>query len=307
VNVVAGSAAGDTTATVTPASTNFATQSGFHFDGSGNLNVAGSFSASTTVNVSSLAGAVIVRSSAADALVGAVQASTVWAVQVDGRVRAQNSTIGDLLASVQQNSSVWQIQPGSTNWPKAAGLSVDSSNVQNVKLDGSTALTIGSIAAGAGRLNIGSTAADNAVTAQIRDSSGVSPNIIGSRPSTGAQAIAVRETLNDLQSTGISTAGQTSTNSAIISSVASLRHKVYAFSVTSTVVAMSTCRFQSSNAAKNLWDVVLGTGSSGITGMAMACAPPGWLFATAAGEALNFITPSSGPEFHVSVSYFSEA
>lgn len=141
VNVVAGSAAGDTTATVTPAagstfftmpkSTAWASSAGFHFDSSGGLVVE--------------------------------QESTIWAVQVDGRVRAQNSTIGDLLASVQQNSSVWQIQAGSTNWPKAAGLSVDSSNVQNVKLDGSTAITIGSIAAAAGRINIGSTAADNAV------------------------------------------------------------------------------------------------------------------------------------------------
>ena len=48
---------------------------------------------STTVNVSSLAGPVIVRSSAAD-FVGTVH----------------NSTIGDLLASVQQNSTVWQTQ-----------------------------------------------------------------------------------------------------------------------------------------------------------------------------------------------------
>ena len=76
-----------------------------------NVTVAGY---STTVNVSSLGGAVIVRSSAADfaaTVSGNVgQASTVWAVQVDGRVRAQNSTIGDLLASVQQNSTVWQVQ-----------------------------------------------------------------------------------------------------------------------------------------------------------------------------------------------------
>ena len=43
---------------VRPSDTNWATSAGFHFDGSGNLNVAGSFSASTTVNVSSLAGVV---------------------------------------------------------------------------------------------------------------------------------------------------------------------------------------------------------------------------------------------------------
>lgn len=76
-----------------------------------NVTVAGY---STTVNVSSIAGPVIVRSSAADfaaTISGNVgQASTVWAAQIDGRVRAQNSTIGDLLASVQQNSTVWAVQ-----------------------------------------------------------------------------------------------------------------------------------------------------------------------------------------------------
>lgn len=64
-----------------------------------------------------------------------------------GAVKVYQSTASDLLASVQQTSSVWQVQPGSTNWPKAAGLSVDSSNVQNFKLDGSTALTIGAFPA----------------------------------------------------------------------------------------------------------------------------------------------------------------
>lgn len=55
-----------------------------------NVTVAGY---STTVNVSSLGGAVVVRSSAADAI-----------------VTVKNSTIGELLASVQQNSTVWQVQ-----------------------------------------------------------------------------------------------------------------------------------------------------------------------------------------------------
>ena len=51
------------------------------------------------VQVSSVAGRVLVD-----------QNSTTWAVQMDGRVRAQNSTIGDFLASVQQNSTTWNTQ-----------------------------------------------------------------------------------------------------------------------------------------------------------------------------------------------------
>ena len=163
VNVVAGSAAGDTTATVTPAagstwrsqpgSTLWASSAGFHFNSSGALVI----DQGSTVFAVQVAAPVIVRSSAADAL-GTVYQSTF----ADLRATVHNSTIGDLLASVQQNSSVWQVQPGSTAFVKTMGISVDSSNVQNVKMDGSTALTIGSISATAGRLNIGSTAADNA-------------------------------------------------------------------------------------------------------------------------------------------------
>lgn len=133
VNVVAGSAASDTTATVTPAagstwrsqpgSTAWASSAGFHFEASS----------------------------------GALQ--------------------------VTPGSSLWQVQPGSTNWPKAAGLSVDSSNAQNVKLDGSTALTIGSIAAGAGRLNIGSTATDNVVN--VSSVAGIVSNLVADVVSSG--------------------------------------------------------------------------------------------------------------------------
>lgn len=73
--------------------------------------------------------------------------------------------------------------PVSTAFIKLAGLSIDTSNALNVKLDGSTALTIGSIAAGAGRMNIGSTAADNAVTATI-----LAGSTLATRPLQSSQA-----------------------------------------------------------------------------------------------------------------------
>lgn len=54
----------------------------------------------------------VLPSTATDNPVSAAQASTVWAIQADGRVRAQNSTAADLLASVAQTSTVWQVQLG---------------------------------------------------------------------------------------------------------------------------------------------------------------------------------------------------
>src|SRR6185436_6950404 len=354
-----------------------ASSAGFHFDGAVALNIAGSFSASTTVNVSSLAGKVTVD-----------QNSTVWAVQIptSQSIQVKNSTIGDLLASVQQNSTVWQVQVGgystivsiaavaagagklnigstaadnavlttpvSTGFVKLAGFFVDTSNALSVKLDGSTALTIGSIAVGAGRINIGSTATENVVIsrssaadqlvtvyqssyaallanvhnstigdllasvqqnstvwqtqAKIQDSSGVSPNIVGTRPSTGAQGFAVRPVLNDLQSTCFSTLGNNSTSSTLASSVAAQRVKVYAYSITSTVQAINTISFASSLATP-IWQVQMQAMSSGITGVNLAVSPPAWLFATAASEALVWKCTGSTGTYHVSVAWFTEA
>lgn len=346
---------------VRPSDTNWATSGGFHFDSSGALQIAGTFSASTTVNVSSLAGLVTAAPVSASGV--SMSTDTAPASTVQGLIVRQvglstmaltvhNSTIGDLLASVQQNSSVWQIQAGSTNWPKAAGLSVDSSNVQNVKLDGSTALTIGVIAAGAGRINIGSTATENVVIsrssaadqlvtayqssygaflanvhnstigdllasvqqnstvwqtqAKIQDSSGVSPNIVGTRPTTGAQGIATREILNDLQSTCFSTQGNNSTSNTVVSSVANQRVKVYAYSITSTAQAINTLSFASS-LANPIWQVQMQAISSGITGANLAVSPPAWLFGTAVNEPLVFKVTGTTGTYHLSFSYFVEA
>ena len=197
-----------------------------------NVTVAGY---STTVQVSSVAGAVIMRSSAADAI-----------------ITVKNSTIGELLASVQQNSTVWQTQ------------------------------------------------------AKIQDSSGVSPNIVGTRPSTGAQGIAIRTILNDLQSTAFSTIGNGSTSSTIVSSVAGQRVKVYAYSITSTVQAVNTLTFASS-LANPIWHIAMQAFSSGISGANLAVTPPAWLFATAAAEPLVFKVTGTTGSYHLSFSWFTEA
>lgn len=189
----------------------------------------------------------VYNSTAGDLLANVGQVSTVWAVQVDGRVRAQNSTIGDLLASVQQNSTVWQTQ------------------------------------------------------AALRTSSG--GGIEGSTNGVpqGALGLHVRIAPSSIQTFAASTVGGTSTNTVLVSSQAN-PIKVWSYCITSTVVAASTVSFRSSLAGLK-WPLVLGSGSSGITGANLASQPPHPLFLTDANTALTFHTPSSGPEYSIAISY----
>ena len=94
-------------------------------------------------------------------------------------------------------------------------------------------------------------------------------------------------------------------STALISSVAAVKHKVYAFSVTSTVVGPSSCAFVSS-AAIERWGLIIGSQSSGVTGANLAIPPPGFLFETETANALNFLASSTGL-YRVSLSWFTEA
>lgn len=250
------------------------------------------------------------QSTAADLQVTAGQASTVWAVQVDGRVRAQNSSIADLLASVQQNSTTWAVQvDGRVRAQNSSILDFLASVQQNstvwaVQVDGRVRAqnsTIGDLLAS---VQQNSTAWQT--QAKIQDSSGVGPNIVGTRPSTGAQGFAVRQVLNDLQSTGYSTIGNNSTSSTVVSSAAGLRHKVYAYSITSTVQAVNTLSFASS-LANPIWTMQMQSISSGISGANLAVSPPAWLFATEAASPLVFKVTGTTGTYHLSFSYFTEA
>ena len=223
-----------------------------------NVTVAGY---STTVNVSSVAGAVIVRSSAADAIVtvknstigellaSVQQNSTTWAVQIptSQSVQAKNSTIGDLLASVQQNSTVWFTQ---TMLRTSSGGNLEGSSV------------------------------------------GVAQGVLG---------LHVRQAPSSIQTVGVSTAGATSTNTELVSSQAN-PISVWSYSITSTVIAASTISFRSSLGAV-IWPLVLGTGSSGITGANLSANPPDPLFRTVANTALTFHVPTAGAEYHIAVRY----
>ena len=225
------------------------------------------------------------NSTIGDLLASVQQNSTVWQVQIPSTqsVQVKNSTIGDLLASVQQNSTVWQVQIPSS---------------QSVQVKNST---IGDLLA-----SVQQNSTVWQTQSKVQDSSGVSPNIVGTRPTTGAQAIAVRHVLNDLQSTCFSTIGNNSTSATVVTSAASVRHKVYAYSITSTAQAVNTLTFASS-LANPLWHVAMQAFSSGISGANLAVTPPAWLFATAAASPLVFKVTGTTGSYHLSFSYFSEA
>ena len=272
-----------------------------------NVTVAGFVAHTTTVNVSSLAGPVIIRSSAADAL-GTVYQSTFTDLNMLSRLADRDASTN--VANVTNTT------PAST----AYGLVVRDAIAQ------STTVNVSSLA---GPVIVRSSAADAIVTvknstigellasvqqnstvwqvqAKIQDSSAVGFIGTTTRPTTGAQGLVVRTVLNDLQSTAFSTIGNNSTSSTIVSSVAALRHKVYAYSITSTAQAVNTLSFASS-LANPIWHLQMQSVSSGITGANLAVSPPAWLFATEAASPLVFKITGTTGSYHLSFSYFTEA
>ncbi len=328
---------------VMPHSTDFGSCGGFHFDSSGALQIAGSFSASTTVNVSSVAGIVAtwpVSSSGASLSTDAAPASTSYGLTVRqvgystiiavsslagvvtaapisssgvsmstdaepastkqglivrhvGRINI-GSTATDNVVNVSSLAGIAAVRPSDTNWLSSAGAHFNSSGALVVD-QGSTVWIVSQVSSVAGVLK-----------SQIMDSSNVTPNIVGTRPTTGAQALAVRTVLNDLQSTCFSTMGNNSTSSTIVSSAASVKVKVYAYSITSTAQAINTLSFASS-LANPIWQVQMQAISSGITGANLAVSPPAWLFATEAASPLVFKVTGTTGTYHLSFSYFTEA
>ena len=198
--------------------------SGNTYDSSGALQVNTGPGGSTQISVST--GSVRVhQSTAADLNAAVVQGSTIWAAQVSsvaGRVlveqnstvwpvqvpssqsiQVKNSTIGDLLASVQQNSTVWAVQVADYVAP-------------------STTIQVSSVS---GRVRAqNSTIGD--LLASVQQNSTV-------------WEVQSRQTLPTLLSTAFSTLGNNSTSSTIVSSQAGLRHKVFAYSITSTAQPMA--------------------------------------------------------------------
>jgi hypothetical protein len=253
VNVVAGAAGGSTVMTVSTGSVRVHQSSAADL----NVTVAGY---STTVNISSLAGAVITRSSAANMLVTAYQ-----------------STAADFQATVT---------PASTNWP------VQVSTV-------------------AGRVLVDQNSTVWQTQASLRTSSGGALEGSTAAPAVGVLGLHTREVMPTLQSTrAVITSSNSTALYTLVSSAANpLRHKVYAYSLTSTETTPSTLVFYSSNTIDR-WAVAFGSGSSGVTGANLALSPPAWLFHADANNALRCLIEKAASTqciVTLSIGYFTEA
>jgi hypothetical protein len=287
VNVVAGAAGGSTIVTVSTGSVRVHQSSAADL----NVTVAGY---STTVNISSLAGPVIIRSSAADALMTVYQSTaadlnvtvagystTVNVSSLGGAVIVRSSAANALMTVYQSTAADLQATARITT---SSGGSIGSTAPLPIYLANST-----------GRECIASTHYNTSNCQQL------APLVRPILPICNSTTIAITST----HSTAIY---------EIISSAAGLRHKVFAYFVGSTHTNPSTLIFCSSASASGLdhWHINFGSGSSGITGANMAMAPPGFIFAGVSQNALNVkieggSSVTSTVIARVSVAWFDEA
>lgn len=232
---------------------------------------------STTVNVSSLGGAVIVRSSAANALVTAYQ-----------------STAADLQATVTPVSTVWAVQ-----------MTQYSTTMAVSSLGG--AVIVRSSAANALVTAYQSTAADFQATVS---QAGTWTFNIGTHiqstgmPSTGSSGVVVRQALADIQTTASSNGFGSSTSLSVMSSAATTRGYVTAYSITTTNAGPTRVGFYSSNTL--VWPLTLAAVSSAVSGVNLAVAAPGYLFRTVgASDGLELRSGNAAVAgWKIGVSYF---
>lgn len=271
---------------IRPSDTNWASSAGFHFDSSGGLQISGTFNAttSTIVTVSQLldssGGSVAMADSANNALrvnvvAGAAGGSTIVTVST-GSIRVHQSTAADLKAQVAQASTVWAVQLSNYS-------------------------TIAAISSVAGVVKVTQNSTVWNVQARLFD--GVSNALVSatSNPSSNAQALAVRPVIDTLLTYSASTTGQSSATT-IISSNATTRGKVFAYSITSTLAG--PVEWGIYNGATRLWGGVLAAPSSAISGVNLAVSPPAYLFANSTGAALTFNVASSNAGMNVSLAYW---
>lgn len=259
---------------------------------------------STTVQISSIVGPVNVRSSAANALVTVYQSS-----QAELRATIYQSTFADLEVRVNAPSTAnaenflpVRFSDGST-WVSPGAEYTDGSTTSTLA---APALAFNNSSNDTMRL-VGSA---QPLPTHLRTSSGTVIAASTISPAANDWGLAVRQVRPTLLSTTIVV---TSSNSTalyeLLSSAAGVKHKVFAYSLTSTSVVPSTFIFMSSGAQGDKWGVAFGSGSSGVSGANLAIAPPGFLFETATANALNAVieSGSTGQSARLSISYFTEA
>ena len=254
-------------------------------------------------------------------LSGPIRALAVVTLDSTGGIAAAGSTTITVRQSTAGDLKV-QVEPGAGSLPIKAGDQtagqylpvriVDSSGTgfAGFGLDYTDGSTTSTLAAAGFAFNnssantmrlVGSTTPLPTYTA---DSTGRAVPVSTSSTTANNIGMNIWAQLPACQSTTILVLTQTAGGSTtLISSVAAKQHRVYAFSVTSTLIATSSATFASS--ANDRWGLLVGTGSSGVSGGNLAVSPPGFLFTTETASALTFVTSSTGL-YRVSVSFFTE-
>lgn len=206
---------------------------------------------------------------------GAAGGSTIVTVST-GSVRVHQSSAADLAASVVQGSTVWQIQ---------------CSTVQ-------------------GRVLVDQNSTVWQAQASLKNSSNEVIDGSTKAPAVGVPGLHVRQVFPTLLSTRVvvTSSNSTALYTLVSSAATPLRHKVYAYSITSTETTPSTLVFYSSNTIDR-WAVAFGSGSSGVTGANLAISPPAWLFHSDDNNALRCLIEKAASTqciVSLSFSYFTE-
>lgn len=300
VNVVAGSAAGSTVATISRVqdSSNVGIAVGDSVNNAIRVNVvAGAAGGSTVVTISTVQGTVnvfpastgwaagagfqldssgalrvnegpestTVQVSSVAGVVSVAQASTVWAVQLSNySTTAQVSSVGGVV-TVQQNSTTWAVQ-----------LSNYSTTIQISSL--------------AGRVDV-----------ELFDGVGVALESSTRIPSSNANGLIVRPVISIPATYSASTTGQSSATTFFTSN-ATQRPYVFAYSVISTLAGPVNWSIQ--KGSTRLWGGVLAAVSSAVSGANLAVSPPGFLFAGSTGRPLSFNVETSNAGLNVSIAYW---
>jgi hypothetical protein len=192
-------------------------------------------------------------------------------------------------------------RPGDTNWASSAGFHFDSSGaLQITGASNSTMVTVRQSTAADLQATVTPASTTWAVQAAITQP------ISTATPAHGSSAVLVRQVISSLQSATVEVTSSNSTALYTVLSSAAVAQRVFAFSITSTAAVPSTLLFMTASTT-HLWGVGFGSGSSGVTGANLAVAPPGFLFAAAAGEALQCViqAASTGQSARISVSWLT--
>lgn len=240
-----------------------------------NVTVAGYVAPSTTVAVSTVGGKVaVVNSSAADLLVTATPAAgSTWSV------RPLQSSAADLqVTATPVAGSTWATRP----------LQSSQGDLRMTAYQSSRAELLNTVyQSSAAELQMTATIGTN-----LQSTAGASSNSSG---------LIVRPVMDNLFSVA-STSGFASTTLVISQNVANQRCKIYGYSITSTVEAVTSIRFMGGSTL--MWTLVTRSLSSAITGANLMVDPPGYICAGDVNSSVSLRVDSTVAGFHVSVAYF---